>query len=60
MVLRRAGGEEGNERDALLHPPDARPRAPAMDFVPCTPEVRAYGVSPHKCGLQFFSRRRRR
>jgi hypothetical protein len=27
--------------DPLLHPPDARPRAPARDFVPCTPYVRA-------------------
>ncbi len=27
--------------DPLLHPPDARPRAPPRDFVPCT-----YGVLP--------------
>ncbi len=25
-----------------MHPPDARPRTPARDFVPCTPYVRAY------------------
>ena len=27
-----------SERDPLLHPPDARPRAPSGDIVPCTPD----------------------
>jgi hypothetical protein len=32
--------KEGKEafRDALLHPPDARPRTPAKGFALCTPE----------------------
>src|SRR5260370_10592715 len=34
--LRRLKGKRGF-RDALLHPPDARPRTPAKDSVFCTP-----------------------
>jgi len=33
--LRRRGWEE--KRDALMHPPDARPRAPAKGVALCTP-----------------------
>src|SRR6266480_3708718 len=41
--LRRRGGSD--ERDALLHPPDARPRTPTRDFVPCTSKSSSIGVS---------------
>jgi len=41
---------KGIFRDALIHPPDARPRTPAKDFVLCTPVFHNhYAVSFSLC-----------